>query len=297
MKVKFVILAIGLALFLGACTSNSETVNSTKQMTTSIEESLLFNDVFAELSTKIGIMTYNDCLSYLDKSGFVYEKTDSTEYDIGNILVTDNNGFKLTISFYPNEDNEQTITLISYSNGDYAGSVQDTYHSKAISYGIYDVTAETRNNEVSSLKEIQDFMFYEVPLKIEKYKESTANNKEIQVTLDPSYKVRNGKVYFTVNTNLPDNTELMLTLSNETYEGQTKITVVNGVATSEAFSNNGKSLKGNFTLKISMPLPDLQDDSVTAIIGTQGEFLTGEYVKPSEFSDEKIVSGTFEFDF
>jgi hypothetical protein len=168
----------------------------------------------------------------------------------------------------------------------------------AVRYGIYDITADTRNIDVDSLESVISFINDEVPVKMAEYANSVSGNTELNVVLEPSYDIIDGKVFFTVNTNLPDNTVLMLTLSNGgDYNGQTKITIENGTAISEGFSKQGEQLSGHFSLDITMSLPKLQDDSVTAIIGINGEFLTGDYVEKDSISNNNFVSGTFEYDF
>lgn len=99
-----------------------------------------------------------------------------------------------------------------------------------------------------------------------------------------------GKPEFTINTNLPDETELMLSLSGEDYMGQAKIVVKNGIATSEAFSNKGEALSGVFSLDVSMSLPRLQSDFVRSVIGEQGENISGPYVEKDDITGENVVN-------
>lgn len=291
MKRFFVAFALVLVLLLCACGSDSNTDEAT-------DNKDLFNDVFAELSEQIDKMTFDECLAYFDAASFAYDKTLPSEDDMGQITVNGDEGFKLTVFFYPNDKDEYTVTLLSYSNGDFEGSVSDNFHTSAVTYGIYDVTAETKNTDVPSLKDVMRFINEEVPEKMAEYAKANEGNTELEVILEPSYEISDGKVLFTVNTNLPDNTQLMLTLSDgAAYTAQTKITVKNGAAVSEGFSNKGEQLSGHYSLSVSMSLPKLQDESVIAVIGTKGEFLTGEFVEASALGDSNVVSGVFEFDF
>jgi hypothetical protein len=59
------------------------------------------------------------------------------------------------------------------------------------------MTANCTSRSVTSIKD-------EVPLKQEAYENSVSENTELEVTLEPSYEISGGQVYFTVNTNLPD---------------------------------------------------------------------------------------------
>jgi hypothetical protein len=265
-----------------------------------VVEKKLFDDIFVELSEQVGEMTYEDCIKYMDNQAITYDTTKPSDEDMGNISVDDkdNNGFKLVIDFYPDDGNKETITLLSYSNGDFEGSVSDNFHMNNVTFGIYDVTAEERNIDVDSLEDVISFIKNDVPQKMEEYANSVSDNNEIEVILEPSYEIVNGVISFTIATNLPDNTELMLTLSDgNDYTGQTKVTVKNGVATSEGFSSKGKQFSGHFTLDITMALPKLQDESVIKVIGTKGEFLSGRYVEKDTTGESNIVSGTFEYDF
>ncbi len=100
---------------------------------------------------------------------------------------------------------------------------------------------------------------------------------------------------FVIKTNLPDETELLLSLSGRGYLAQSKAKVKDGVAVSERFTNNGDQLIGDFTLEILMPIPEVQTDYVKHFIGNNGEYLTGPYVKGTLGSDivEKEVKVSF----
>lgn len=120
---------------------------------------------------------------------------------------------------------------------------------------------------------------------------------KIDVVLDVSVNKNNGKPIFTVNTNLPDETDLMLTLKGNKYTGQTHAIVENGTAVSEAFSSKGKAISGKYTLSVSMSEPKLQSDNVRTVIGENGENITGKYVKTSDINNSKFINGDFNFSF
>jgi hypothetical protein len=84
-------------------------------------------------------------------------------------------------------------------------------------------------------------------------------------------------------TNLPDGSELMLTLSRpETlYMAQAKMSVVGGHFTTERFSAEQHSLNaGRYKIEISMSTAQLQPEQVQAVIGDQGQRMTGKFVIP-----------------
>lgn len=120
----------------------------------------------------------------------------------------------------------------------------------------------------------------------------------IVVSFDVTAGGENGNTVFYIKTNLPDETELMLTLDNGNgYRGQTHCVVANGEAVSDVFSNGGEALSGDYVLTISMSLPKLQSESVRAVIGEKGEFISGPYVEVSEITGENVVSAAFNFSF
>lgn len=121
---------------------------------------------------------------------------------------------------------------------------------------------------------------------------------KLEVSFDVSVDENGGKPIFTINTNLPDETSLMLTLNGNNYTAQAQVTVKDGVTSSNAFSSNGNSLaEGEYVLTVSMSIPKLQPDNVRAIIGESGENMTGEYVEASGIGDSMCLSGDFQFSF
>ena len=101
---------------------------------------------------------------------------------------------------------------------------------------------------------------------------------------------------FTVKTNLPDETELILTLKskeNSTAIFQDKVTVENGIAKSGAFASKTKPLSGEFSLGISSGLARLQSDAVRSVIGDVGENITGPDVVKAEVGEDNCISAIF----
>ena len=113
-----------------------------------------------------------------------------------------------------------------------------------------------------------------------------------------AHKDGNG-VIFDIDTNLPNEAVLMLTLSNgdyntdESFTAQTKVTVKDGKATSDPFSAKGEPLSGDFDLSISMSLPSTQSDAVRKVIGENGENMTGALVEQSSIGSSKVVNALF----
>lgn len=124
---------------------------------------------------------------------------------------------------------------------------------------------------------------------------STIHADELEAWIDATGQiVEGGKIAFDITTNLPDGADLMLTLINgdfntdDHFMAQQHVTVSGGVATSEPFSNNGEPITGDYDLSVSMSIPSAQPDTVRAVIGENGENLTGSIV-----TDTKAISALF----
>lgn len=303
---KILCVALGIALLSTAC-SSSDTIESELKTTEAIKgdetveaepvKKSLFEDIFVELSRQIGTMSIDDCKTYIESENFDYDFAELSYMERITICDDVNDGFELAIDFYPNDNGEKTIVLVSYSNGNFGGSVSNVVHTKDTEYSIYDIFANPPNMNVDTLDEIVSFIKNDVPSKVSEYNNSVSGNTELDVALDVGYELKDEKVFFTVNTNLPDEATLILTLYNDDFTAQSKVIVENGEAISSGFSKNGEALSGNYTLDITMSIAKLQADSVAAVIGTQGEFLTGKYVEESMIGGGNIVSASFDFNF
>ena len=119
-----------------------------------------------------------------------------------------------------------------------------------------------------------------------------------EVTVSAENTTTNGKTIFEITSNLPDGTELLLTLENAAgFRAQDKITLQNGQGKSSTFSAQGNSLSGTYTLRVTMGMPSLQDQSVQDVIGSNGEYMTGNIVKESGMAGSTYNSIEAEFSF
>lgn len=115
----------------------------------------------------------------------------------------------------------------------------------------------------------------------------TANvdTNKTKLTLEIAENQDNGKLDFVINTNLPDGTEGMVTLSNEKigYTGQTKVVIKDGSCQTETFSNKGEPLVGGiYKLVFSTSLSNLQPESVQKAIGEDYKNIESEYLSTSD---------------
>jgi len=102
---------------------------------------------------------------------------------------------------------------------------------------------------------------------------------------------------FTIHTNLPSHTSLMLTLTGEDgFSGQSNITIFRGTGSSNMFGSIDNPRHGSHTLTVSMSMARFPAESVQALIGEQGEYMHGDLVNVSQFG-EHTISVDFEFYF
>lgn len=127
--------------------------------------------------------------------------------------------------------------------------------------------------------------------------EEHPSDLEVELSVVPKVNDEDGTVLFEITTNLPEDTKLMVTVSNnEGYRAQdTAVIMNNGKGYTAEFSDHGNGLKGEYQIAVTMSVPRLQAASVQGIIGKNGEYMTGKYVKSASIEDSNVVEGTFEF--
>lgn len=100
-----------------------------------------------------------------------------------------------------------------------------------------------------------------------------------------------GDAYFTIQTNLPDATTLVVSvkgvgssgLANGRYSAQKEVTVSGGNAVAGPFQNGNVPLPaGEYDVEIKMPDAGMQPENVQRVIGEKGENLRGDIVFSSE---------------
>jgi hypothetical protein len=108
-------------------------------------------------------------------------------------------------------------------------------------------------------------------------------------------RIEEGKIYFDVETNLPDDMEIMITTSyGLDIWGQGKGTVASGILTVGPFTRHGQPyLPEEYNLSISSPLMKLQPESVQQALGENGSNYYGDYYENGriDFDSTFIVPG------
>lgn len=234
---------------------------------------------------------------------------------ITSIFLVINTGFRiLSCKFNPNNINSNNLTNSdNMSKGTKKIIIQNslililflvvTLSINAFNLKKSETSMDNKEIDSSSLgKEIKDEKDTKDELNVLNSKNNNDNSDNekikpeiINVNIEQEMKIDSeGYVYFIINTNLPDETELMLTLYRDSpfYRGGTHVTVKNGTATSGIFSYEDTPLSGDFKLDISMSLPTLQSNNVRAVVGEKGEYITGDCVIENDIG--KFISKTFD---
>lgn len=131
-----------------------------------------------------------------------------------------------------------------------------------------------------------------LPLDIERVEKEPLGNNEIDVTFKFSGKKMNGKVFFEVETNLPNKTLLMFTLSSKdnSYRAQSKNSVENGYAKAEGFTSQNEEIEdGLYLLSLSSPIHSVQPEEVKKRLGEDNRNLIGKYVEHSPIGGKTVT--------
>lgn len=120
---------------------------------------------------------------------------------------------------------------------------------------------------------------------------SLETKETLVVKIDIKPQLVNGKLYIEGVTNLPDQMDLLVSVSKGTnYSSDSTVKVMHGTFKSEEFSHYGEPLKnGVYDIEVSSPLARFQDISVQNIIGKHGEKLAGKLVEKGN----DIVEGDY----
>ena len=107
-----------------------------------------------------------------------------------------------------------------------------------------------------------------------------------------------GRVSVYGNSNLPDGTKLLVTLSNEKmrFSAQDKTSISNGQFSFVPLGSKTGLRPGSYVVEIIMPIPSVHPEHVKKIIGDKGQYLSGPLVSKSDLFDSKNVELSFSFD-
>ncbi|MCZ1268614.1 hypothetical protein [Paenibacillus tundrae] len=125
--------------------------------------------------------------------------------------------------------------------------------------------------------------------------EKGSSSLTVELTVKKEFDEEN-RLKFTGTTNLPNEMELVLSVTGEDeYSAQANVQVNNGMIESDWISNNGEGLvPGMYSLRITSQAAMIQPDSVQNVIGKKGENLEGEFIL-SEETLGKMIKYTYAF--
>jgi hypothetical protein len=118
----------------------------------------------------------------------------------------------------------------------------------------------------------------------------------INVTMDviPDETDDNGTT-FKITTNLPNETNLLVEISNIgsdfPYDSQCNINVNNGSAETESFTSNQHSLpNGDYRIEINVPIESVQDSkNARKLLGKNSSNLQGDYARDADDGESKTI--------
>ncbi|MGI6020188.1 MAG: Ltp family lipoprotein [Lachnospiraceae bacterium] len=121
---------------------------------------------------------------------------------------------------------------------------------------------------------------------------------EVEIIVEAKTNEDDGSVLFGVTTNLPEDTLLSVTVSNGSFEAEDEVVILkDGTGYTSEFSDNGAALQGEYKVSVELSDPSAQKESVQKVIGKDGEFIAGSFVKKSSDGASNVVAAEFEFYF
>lgn len=102
------------------------------------------------------------------------------------------------------------------------------------------------------------------------------------------------RIIITGSTNLPDETEFLISIENETlgFMAQDRAIVKKGKFSSSPLGPISGLIDAIYSIEILMPLAFTQSEQVQRVIGTKGEHLKGPLVEKSEFGGNTVTYKT-----
>jgi hypothetical protein len=265
-----------------------------QEATTALQDAGFVNVEISEINSDKGSGTVAEIS--------INEKTDFTKKDVWE------NDVPVQISYYAlqEQDEIEHPVYVPFAYNEWIGmdiqeattALQDagfvnveTSESKSSSGSKSGTVAEISINKKTDFTD-KDVWENDVPVYISYYA-----FQEYEVLLDMNVKGEEGKPEFSISTNLPDETELKLSLMDDNfYSEDQKVTVKDGVAISKPFTEEyGEPLKGNYILTVVME-PEDQRHDVKSILGSKGECLSGDLVETNSVSGNKYIFKEFDYE-
>ena len=155
-------------------------------------------------------------------------------------------------------------------------------------------TEQSKNNNTALTSSVNTNSARSQPSPVPSDSPSTPMNEEVilRISFEEDSKLR---PKITGETNLPDNTELLVTVSGKStsFNGQDKTSVQSGRFQAGPFGSSNGLKPGQYTVDVVMPIPPIQPDSVRAVIGQNGENLRGSLVTKEQLGVSVKVEQAF----
>lgn len=118
---------------------------------------------------------------------------------------------------------------------------------------------------------------------------------EININGTIEDELEDGKVRFSLDSNIPKDTPLIFSLYKKNYSAQDKVTVTDDIIKTEWFSFKGKALPdGHYKLHISAPIYSVLPETIKKVFGVRNRNIVGKNIKFDPISGNTI-SMDFEF--
>lgn len=130
-----------------------------------------------------------------------------------------------------------------------------------------------------------------LPLEDSRLEAHPIRGNEIEVKLKVNGYFTNGTLVFNIETNLPDNMKLMISLrdKNSNYFAQDSQDNKSGTVISKGFTDKGLKLHdGLYICSITSPIYSVQPTKVKEVLGENNRNITGRYVKYSPIGGKTV---------
>ena len=128
-----------------------------------------------------------------------------------------------------------------------------------------------------------------LPLSDEMAQKEPIKGQELKIEASLRSELKDGKIRFTVLSNIPEGTPVIFTLAGKNYKGQCKAVAGNGVFYSEWFSDKGNPIKtGFYTVNVTCPIDRVLPENIQKLFGERNRNIYGKYVKFDPISGNTI---------
>ena len=239
------------------------------------EHSSLIGDFYFSVKEipVVSEITDLDIFNFIKERHRVYEKSTDDIYDIECMPYVD--AYK--------KFNIPIIKIVrAYSRIDYKKNAQIFNDSTIdqINIDYLESWKFVRKNGRWYYKDIYVEMGDPLPLPEELLPLKPIDECAIEITGQLKCKYNDKKLFFTMETNFPDETPVNFTLKGNNYNAQSKGIVKSGIVSSEGFSYKQQNLNdGLYKMIVTSPINSVLPDSVKLIFGDRNRNIVGQNIR------------------